>query len=173
MPAQNKLDMLEKISASLENSKGVFVIDYRGLSVKETQELRRALRAAHSEMKVYKNNIVKIALKNAGMPEIDDMLAGTCAYVFFENDPVDAAKVIKEEAKKLKKLEFLGGIADGQALSADGAKAYADLPSREELIAKFVFVAASPLSGIAQVTAGPARAFATALSAVADQKNAA
>ena len=171
MPAQNKLDMLEKISASLENSKGVFVIDYRGLSVKETQELRRALRAAHSEMKVYKNNIVKIALKNAGMPEIDDMLA--CAYVFFENDPVDAAKVIKEEAKKLKKLEFLGGIADGQALSADGAKAYADLPSREELIAKFVFVAASPLSGIAQVTAGPARALATALSAVADQKNAA
>ena len=106
MPAQNKLDMLEKISASLENSKGVFVIDYRGLSVKETQELRRALRAAHSEMKVYKNNIVKIALKNAGMPEIDDMLAGTCAYVFFENDPVDAAKVIKEEAKKLKKLEY-------------------------------------------------------------------
>jgi len=79
----------------------------------------------------------------------------------------------KEEAKKLKKLEFLGGIADGQALSADGAKAYADLPSREELIAKFVFVAASPLSGIAQVTAGPARALATALSAVADQKNAA
>ena len=112
MPAQNKLDMLEKISASLENSKGVFVIDYRGLSVKETQELRRALRAAHSEMKVYKNNIVKIALKNAGMPEIDDMLAGTCAYVFFENDPVDAAKVIKEEAKKLKKLEFLCGISD-------------------------------------------------------------
>ncbi len=52
-------------------------------------------------MKVYKNNIVKIALKNAGMPEIDEMLAGTCAYVFYENDPVEAAKVIKDQAKKL------------------------------------------------------------------------
>jgi len=66
-----------------------------------------------------------------------------------------------------------GGIADGQALTADEAKAYADLPSREELIAKLVFVVASPLTGIAQVCAGPARGLATALSAVADQKNAA
>ena len=173
MPAQSKLDLLEKVSASLDNSKGLFVIDYRGLSVKETQELRRALTAAGAHMKVYKNNIVKIALKNAGMPEIDEMLAGTCAYVFYENDPVEAAKVIKDQAKKLKKLEFIGGIADGQALTADEAKAYADLPSREELIAKLVFVVASPLTGIAQVCAGPARGLATALSAVADQKNAA
>ena len=169
MPAQSKLDLLEKVSASLDNSKGLFVIDYRGLSVKETQELRRALTAAGAHMKVYKNNIVKIALKNAGMPEIDEMLAGTCAYVFYENDPVEAAKVIKDQAKKLKKLEFI----DGQALTADEAKAYADLPSREELIAKLVFVVASPLTGIAQVCAGPARGLATALSAVADQKNAA
>ena len=107
------------------------------------------------------------------MPEIDEMLAGTCAYVFYENDPVEAAKVIKDQAKKLKKVEFIGGIADGQALTADEAKAYADLPSREELIAKLVFVVASPLTGIAQVCAGPARGLATALSAVADQKNAA
>ena len=146
MPAQSKLDLLEKVSASLDNSKGLFVIDYRGLSVKETQELRRALTAAGAHMKVYKNNIVKIALKNAGMPEIDEMLAGTCAYVFYENDPVEAAKVIKDQAKKLKKVEFIGGIADGQALTADEAKAYADLPSREELIAKLVFVVASPLT---------------------------
>lgn len=173
MPAQSKVNMLEKVATSIENSKGLFVVDYRGLSVKETQELRRALTAAGAHMKVYKNNIVKIALKNAEMPEIDDMLAGTCAYVFFEKDPVEAAKVIKEQSKKLDKLEFIGGIADGQALSADEAKAYADLPSREELMAKLVFVVASPLSGIAQVCAGPARGLATTLSAVADQKNAA
>ncbi len=173
MPAQSKLDLLEKVSTSLDNSKGLFVIDYCGLSVKETQELRRALTAAGAHMKVYKNNIVKIALKNADMPEIDEMLAGTCAYVFYENDPVEAAKVIKDQAKKLKKLEFIGGIADGQALNANEAEAYADLPSREELIAKLVFVVASPLTGIAQVCAGPARGLATTLSAIADQKNAA
>ncbi len=173
MPCSANVTMLEKVSQSIEASQGVFVIDYLGLSVKETQQVRRALREAGAEMKVYKNNIVKLALKNAGMPEIDEMLAGPCAYVFYEKDPVEAAKVIKEQSEKLKKMSFIGGIADGQALNADEAKAYADLPSREELLAKLVYVIGSPLSGIASVCAGPARGLATALQAVVDQKNAA
>jgi len=76
-------------------------------------------------------------------------------------------------AEKLNKLDFVGGIADGQALSAEDAKAYADLPSREELMAQLVYVVASPLRGIASVCAGPARGLVTALDAIADQKNAA
>mgnify|MGYP000140434557 CR=1 FL=1 len=63
------------------------------------------------------------------MPNVDEMLAGTCAYVFYEKDPVDAAKVIKEQSEKLKKMEFVGAIADGKALTAEEAKAYADLPT--------------------------------------------
>ena len=136
MPSKSNVDMLEKVSGSIDASNGVFVVDYRGLSVKETQEVRRALRAAGAEMKVYKNNIVKIALENAGLPNIDDMLAGTCAYVFYGEDPVEPAKVIKEQSEKLKKLNFIGAIADGKALTADEAKAYADLPNREQLMAQ-------------------------------------
>ena len=169
MPCTANVNMLEKIAGSIEASKGVFVIDYLGLSVKETQELRRALREVGAKMKVYKNNIVK----NAGQPDIEELLAGPCAYVFYEKDPVDAAKVIKEQSEKLKKMSFIGGIADGKALSADEAKAYADLASREELMAQLVYVMASPLSGIAQVCAGPARGLVTALKAVADEKDAA
>lgn len=133
MPAQSKFDMLEKVNASLEASEGFYVVDYRGLTVKETQELRRSIREAGGNMKVYKNNIVKIALKQAEMPEIDDMLVGTCSYVFFADDPVSVAKVLKEFAKKSKKTEVLGGIADGAALDAEQAKAYAELPTREQL----------------------------------------
>ena len=173
MPCTANVNMLEKVAGSIEASKGVFVIDYLGLSVKETQELRRALREVGAEMKVYKNNIVKIALKNAGQPDIEELLAGPCAYVFYEKDPVDAAKVIKEQSEKLKKMSVIGGIADGKALNADEAKAYADLASREELMAQLVYVMASPLSGIAQVCAGPARGLVTALKAVADEKDAA
>ena len=173
MPCTANVNMLEKVAGSIEASKGVFVIDYLGLSVKETQELRRALREVGAEMKVYKNNIVKIALKNAGQPDIEELLAGPCAYVFYEKDPVDAAKVIKEQSEKLKKMSFIGGIADGKALFADEAKAYADLASREELMAQLVYVMASQLSGIAQVCAGPARGLVTALKAVADEKDAA
>ena len=121
-------------------------------------------------MKVYKNNIVRIALKDAEMPDIDDMLKGTCAYVFYEKDPVEAAKVLKQEADKLKKMQILGGIADGKAITAEEALAYAELPSRDELLAKLVYVIGSPLSGIAQVCAGPARGLVTALQAVADKQ---
>ena len=103
MPCTANVNMLEKVAGSIEASKGVFVIDYLGLSVKETQELRRALREVGAKMKVYKNNIVKIALKNAGQPDIEELLSGPCAYVFYEKDPVDAAKVIKEQSEKLKK----------------------------------------------------------------------
>lgn len=173
MPNKSNVEMYENITSSLSASKGVFVVDYRGLSVKETQGLRRALRAAHAEMKVYKNNIVNLALKDAGLPDISDKLVGTCAYVFYENDPVDAAKTIKKQAEELKKLEWVAGIADGKALSADEAKAYADLASRDELMAQLVYVVASPLRGIASVGAGPARGLVTALSALSDQKNAA
>lgn len=170
MPAQSNIDMLEKVRGSIETSKGVFVVDYRGLTVKEAQELRRALREANAHMKVYKNNIVRIALNEAEMPNIDDMLKGTCAYVFYEKDPVEAAKVLKQEADKLKKMQILGGIADGKAISAEEALAYAELPSRDELLAKLVYVIGSPLSGIAQVCAGPARGLVTALQAVADKQ---
>lgn len=173
MPAQAKFDLLEKVSASIEASKGVFVIDYKGLSVKEAQELRRALREVGAQMKVYKNNIVKIALEKASLPAIDEILVGTCAYVFYENDPVDAAKAIKDTAKKLNKLSFLGGISDGVAISADQARAIADLPSREELIAKVVGSIANPLSGLVRVAAGPAQGFLTVLTAIKDQKEAA
>ena len=172
MPNKNNVAMLEKVSESLDSSKGVFVIDYRGLSVKETQGLRRALTEAGAHMKVYKNNIVKIALKNAQLPEIEN-LEGTCAYVFFEMVFVDAAKVIKKQSESLRKIEWVGGIADGNALSAEDARAYADLASREELMAQLVYVVASPLRGMVSVASGPARGLVTALDALAEQKSAA
>ena len=173
MPAQSKLDMLAKVSESLEASKGLFVIDYRGLTVKESQELRHSLRENGAVMKVYKNNIVKIALEKAGLPAIDDVLVGTTACVFYENDPVDAAKVVKEASKKFNKLELRGGITDGVVVNAEQAIAIADLPSREELIAKFVGCISNPLSGIVRVCNGSAQGLVTALDALVDQKNAA
>ncbi|MCC6103498.1 MAG: 50S ribosomal protein L10 [Olegusella sp.] len=173
MPAQSKKEMYAKIATDIESSKGVFVIDYRGLTVKEAQELRRSLTAVGAHMKVYKNNIVRIALSEAGMPDISSALAGPCAYIFYENDPVDAAKALKAAFDKFGKIELLGAIADGKALDAESAKAYAELPSHDELIAKFVYVLASPLTGVARVTAAPLQGLATALEAIADQKNAA
>lgn len=170
MPAQSKYAMFDKVAESIKGSKGVFVIDYKGLSVKEAQSLRRSLREAGADMKVYKNNIVKIALEKASLPTLDDVLVGACAYVFYQDDPVEAAKAIKNTSKELNKIEFLGGISDGVVISAADAKAIADLPSREELIAKVVGSLANPLSGLVRVVNGPAQGLVTALTAIKDQK---
>lgn len=173
MPAQSKYEMLEKVNASLEASQGFYVVDYRGLTVKESQELRRQIREANGSMKVYKNNIVKIALKEKNLPAIDDILEGTCAYIFFENDSVDAAKVIKEASQKLKKIEVLGGIADGKALNAEEAKAYADLPNRSQLLAMIAGAISGVARGLAvsinEIPAGLARS----ISAIHEQQEAA
>ena len=173
MPAQSKYEMLEKVNTSLDASQGLFVVDYRGLTVKETQEFRRSLREVGASMKVYKNNIVKIALKEKNLPAIDEILEGTCAYIFFENDSVDAAKVIKEAAQKLKKIEVLGGIADGKALNAEEAKAYADLPNRSQLLAMIAGAISGVARGLAvsinEIPAGLARS----INAIHEQQDAA
>ena len=173
MPAQSKYEMLEKVNTSLDASQGLFVVDYRGLTVKETQEFRRSLREVGANMKVYKNNIVEIALRNHDLPDLDDVLVGTCAYIFFENDSVDAAKVIKDVSQKLKKIEVLGGIADGKALNAEEAKAYADLPNRSQLLAMIAGAISGVARGLAvsinEIPAGLARS----INAIHEQQDAA
>ena len=170
MPAQSKYDMLEKVNASLEESEGFYVVDYRGLTVEETQELRRAIREANGNMKVYKNNIVKIALKQAEMPAIDETLVGTCSYVFFKDDPVSVAKALKDFAAKTKKTEVLGGIADGAALTAEEAKAYADLPTREQLFGQIAGLIAGFARNIAVCVNEVPGGLARSIKQVSEQK---
>lgn len=173
MPSQKNQEMLAHASDDLGAAKGMFVIDYRGLSVKQAQALRRDLTEAQAQMKVYKNNIMKIALANAHLPELDEMLHDTCAFVFYADDPVAAAKVIKAVSKEVETVSIKGGIADGAVISAQDALAIADLPSREELIAKVVGSLQAPLSGLVRVCNGPAQGLVTALSQLPSQKDAA
>jgi large subunit ribosomal protein L10 len=171
MPAQSKYDMLEKINASLDASTGFYVVDYRGLTVKETQELRRALREVGGTMKVYKNNIVKIALEQHEMPAMDEALVGTCSYVFFGDDPVSPAKVLRDFAQKTKKTEVVGGIADGAALTGEQAKAYADLPTREQLFGQIAGLIAGFARDIAYCINEVPGGLARAIKAINDEES--
>lgn len=128
MPKQYKIDKVAEIESSIEANAGVFVVSYNGLTVKQAQELRHQLRELGAEMKVYKNNLVRIALENKEQPNVDDILVGPLAYVFYENEPVEAAKALKEFAKKSKGvLEIKGGISEGKAVTAEEVNAIADL----------------------------------------------
>ena len=95
MPQQYKIDKVAEIESRIAENAGLFVVNYNGLTVKQAQELRHQLRECGAEMKVYKNNLVKIALKNQEQPELDEILAGPVAYVFYESEPVEAAKALK------------------------------------------------------------------------------
>ena len=82
MPKQYKVDMVAEIESAIENNAGVFVVSYNGLTVKQAQDLRNQLRECGAQMKVYKNNLVRIALENKEQPSLDEMLVGPLAYVF-------------------------------------------------------------------------------------------
>ena len=135
MPQQYKIDKVAEIESRIAENAGLFVVNYNGLTVKQAQELRHQLRECGAEMKVYKNNLVKIALKNQEQPELDEILAGPVAYVFYESEPVEAAKALKDFSAKSKGvLEIKGGISDGKAVSADDVKAIAELPTKDQLL---------------------------------------
>ena len=170
MPAQSKIDMLNRVNESLDASKGLFVIDYRGLTVKETQELRKQLRESGAHMKVYKNNIVRIALQQKELPAIDDCLQGTVACVFYEEDPAAAAKVVKETSKKLNKIEFRGGLVDGSVVSADDAIAIAELPTKEQLLGQLAGLINGFARDIAVCVNGVSSGLARSIQQVSEQK---
>ena len=127
--AQNK-EMLASIKEDLDGVSAMWVVDYRGLTVKEMQQLRRDIRETGSVLKVYKNTLVHLALAEAELPTLDDMLAGPSAFVFSGNDVAASAKALKTFAKANENLEIKGGLMEGAAVSAAEVEAIASLPSR-------------------------------------------
>lgn len=173
MPNKQNIENVAKIAEELDGVKAMWVVDYRGLTVKEAEALRRAVREADAKMVVYKNKLVRLALENAGLPAMDDVLAGPSAFIFAAGDPVASAKAIKDFAAKSKKLVIKGGMMDGVAYDAAQVEAIASLPSREELIAKLLGTISNPMVKMVRVCNGPMEYFARAVSAIADQKSAA
>lgn len=173
MPNAKNVAMLADIKEDLVDLTAMWIVDYRGLTVKESQALRRSIREADAEMKVYKNTLVRIALSEDGQPSVDDLLAGPSAFVFCHQDPVASAKALADFAKTNENLVIKGGIMDGTALDADQVKAVAALPSREELIAKLLGTLNNPLVQTVRVLNAPMEAFARCVAAIADQKDAA
>lgn len=173
MPNAKNQEMLANVKADLDSTSAVWVVNYCGLTVKQIQELRRNVREAGAVMKVYKNTLMHIALSDAELPTLDDMLQGPSAFVFCGDDVAAAAKVVKEFAKDNDVLQIKGGIMDGAAVSAAEVEAIASLPSREELYAHIAAAINGVAQGLATAIAGVPRGLAQVTKAVADQKEAA
>jgi len=165
-----KEEAVRSIVEDIKNSTAIWVVDYRGLTVKQSEQLRRSIRETDAQMKILKNTLTKRALAELELPTLDDILAGPSAFIFTNSDPVAAAKVLKAFSKENKNLVIKGGIMDGRAVNAEQVIAIADLPSREQLIAQLLATMQGPMSGIVRVLNGPMSAFARALNAIKDTK---
>jgi large subunit ribosomal protein L10 len=173
MPTAQKEQLVEEIKDRFAGSQAVLLADYRGLSVKELQQLRVKLREAGAELTVYKNSLTEIAMRELALPSMTDYLAGPTAFIFSADDPVAPAKALTAFAKEHKALELKGGLVENQVVDSEAVKAIAMLPSRDELIAKLLGTMINPIVGFARVLNGPVEAFARTVAAVADQKAAA
>jgi large subunit ribosomal protein L10 len=156
---ENKQAQVQEITEKFQNAASVVVVDYRGLNVAQVTELRKQLREAGVEFKVYKNTLTRRATEAVGLGGINDVLVGPNAIAFSTEDVVAPAKIINEFAKKNEALEIKAGIIEGTISSVEDVKALAELPSREGL-----------LSMLLSVLQAPVRNFALATKAVAEQK---
>ena len=145
-----KQDLVAELNELLASAKMSVFANYTGLTVVETQELRRAARAQGVKIKVVKNRLVRVAMKsNDGLKELDSSsLKGQVLYAFSDEDEVVPAKVLADFAKTHPALKLMGAFnADGIMNEAE-AEVFANLPTKNELIAQVVATLQSPLDGI-------------------------
>lgn len=170
MPNVRNQEMMEAIKTDLGEASAIWVVDACGLTVKETESLRHAIREVGAVMKVYKNTIMRIALKELDMADMDSILEGPSAFVICTGDVAAAAKAVTEFAKGNDKLQIKGGMMDGKFVTAEEVSAIASLPSKEELIAKIAGGISAVARGLAVSINGVPSGLAQAIKQVADQK---
>ena len=173
-----KQAIVAELKDQLTNAKGVVLTSYRGLTVAQDTQLRRELRAAGVTYHVVKNTMLRLAAKEAGIEGFDAHLEGTTAFAFSAEDAIAPAKVICGFIKKNKLdenevLTVKVGTVEGKVIDAKEVKALADLPSREELIAKMLGSMNAPISNTVNVLQGVIRNAVYVLDAVRAQKESA
>jgi large subunit ribosomal protein L10 len=154
MASPDKAAAVAELAESFRESNGAVLTDYRGLTVKQLQELRRSL-GGSAHYAVAKNTLTKIAAKEAGVELDETLLVGPTAIAFITGDVVEAAKGLRDFAKDNSPLVIKGGFLDGKILAPDEIKKLADLESREVLLAKLAGGMKASLSNAASLFNAP------------------
>jgi large subunit ribosomal protein L10 len=138
-----------EIKEKLQKSQAVILADYQGLTVEDDTQLRKNLREAGIEYKVYKNTLVTLAAKELGLDGIAEYLEGPVSIAFGYEDATSAARILNDFAKTHKKLELKAGIVEGKVFDKEKVEQLASIPSKEVLIAKLLGSIKAPLSNLA------------------------
>ncbi len=175
-PRPEKVAVVDELKQKFADTDGTILTEYRGLDVAAMAELRNALRQAGGEYKIYKNTLVRIAARDAGL-EIEDLLVGPTALAFVgerpdgsDGDVAAVAKTLREFAKTNQMLVIKGGVLGNKPLNSDNIKALAALPSRDVLLAQLAGTFQAPMTKFAGLLSAVPRQFAYALNALIEDR---
>lgn len=146
-----KKPIVDEISAVVKDAKTIVLVDYRGLTVAQDTALRKQLREAGVTYKVYKNTFMNFAFKGTDFEGLSNLLEGPSAMAACSTDATAAARVLCKFAKTAPNLEVKGGVVEGNVYDANGIAKISEIPSREELLSKFLGSIQSPITNFARV----------------------
>src|SRR5690625_2177136 len=149
---EKKKGVVQEITDRFRDSQTTVIVNYRGLDVAEVTELRKQLREAGVEYKVYKNSMTKRAVTNFEIDDMNEMLVGPTAVAFSKDDDIAPAKIINNFAKDHDALENKGGVIDGELASIEQIKELAQLPDHEGLVSMLLSVLQAPIRNLAYAT---------------------
>lgn len=170
---KNREQKAEAISAFTEgvgSATNAFVLDFKGITVPQVTELRRQIRETGSTYVVIKNTLALIAVKDTPLTKLTQHFTGMTAVAYNTTDAVALAKVLTKFAKDVPTVQFKAALLGGQPVAASEIQNIANLPSREELVAKLLFMLQSPIRGLATVLAANIRNLAVVIDQVRKQK---
>ncbi|MBQ3784685.1 MAG: 50S ribosomal protein L10 [Lachnospiraceae bacterium] len=146
-----KQPIVDEIKGYADKAVSAVIVDYCGLTVEQDTQLRKQLREAGVVYKVYKNTLMKRAFEGTDFAQMNDHLEGPTAIAFSMDDATAAARELNNFAKTADKLEFKAAVVEGTYYDAEGVKALANIPSRDELISKLLGSLQSPITNFARV----------------------
>ena len=146
-----KQPIVEEIKGLLEDAQSAVLVSYRGITVEEDTAMRKELREAGVDYKVYKNTMIRFAVKDTEFESLTDDLTGPTAIAISKTDATAPARIIAKYAKDIEVLEMKSGVVEGTFYDKDGIQVIASVPSRDELLAKFLGSIQSPITNFARV----------------------
>jgi len=169
MARSDKADAVAELTEQFRSSPGAVLTEYRGLTVRQLQELRRSL-GENATYAVVKNTLTQLAVREAGVDSFDGLLTGPSAIAFIKGDPVEAAKGLRNFAKAHPPLVIKGGVLEGKTLTADEIAKIADLESREVLLGKLAGALKASLQNAVSLFQAPLAQTARLAAALQEQK---
>lgn len=168
-PRADKVAVVDEVRERFEGASAVVLTEYRGINVAAMQQLRRSLREAGGEYKVYKNTLVRLAIAESDVEGLSELLVGPTALAFVDDDAAAVAKALRDFAGTNDKLVIKGALLGDQLIDEAGVRALADLPSRDQLLAQLAGAFQAPMSKFAALLQAPLTKFAYGMQALIDQ----